>query len=127
MRNQSELSRLAELHIYGCEGVKALDLSGLRSLRKLLVGPAKGIEILSLERVPSLQHLSLVLMTRLRHILGLEFLHTVTHLDIRGSESIPKEVLSGFTRLRWVEVGMRSKLDGTYFRHCKPSVNPGPV
>lgn len=127
LRNQGALRRMTQLNIRGCEGVKSLDLSGLRSLKTLLIGPAKGVETLSLEGISKLAHLSLVLMPRLLQIRGRDFLHTVTRLDIRGSDSIPREVLSAFTKLQVVEVGMRSKLDPSCFGRCKPVVIPFPV
>jgi hypothetical protein len=36
-------------------------------------------------------------MPRLQRILGTAFLGTVAHLDLRGSDSIPRELLSAFT------------------------------
>jgi len=120
----TELRSLSLDHIYG---IKHLDLSPHPKLCQLDIGPAKGVETVSLEGLKHLRELTLAVMPRLTSITGKHFHHTVTELDIRGSHAIPAKTLASFTNLKRVLIGMSSSLTPAAFPKCKPKITRFPV
>jgi hypothetical protein len=96
-------------------------------LETLDIGPAKGVESLSLDSCHSLKRLTLAVMPRLTETSGRHFPHTVTYLDIRGSHSISPRILASFTALREVRIGTASKLRSADFPQCRPSIICSPI
>ena len=105
--NLSMLRQLRHLHIHHVSGVRHFDFTPHPELRRLDIGPAKGVEVVALDGLSKLEHLGLVLMPRLETISGSEFFKTVTRLDIRGSHRLRSDFLARFTRLEQVIVRYR--------------------
>lgn len=125
--NQGDLKRLTHLRIAGCSGVKHLDLTGLRSLVALDIGPAMGVEKVSLHGIPRLKRLTLALMSSLRHLEGDQFYETVTYLGIPGTKKLPRSILASFRKLKSVDVGTHGAFAKADFPNCRPAVCGLPV
>lgn len=121
------LNALTSLNLRYVYGVERLDLSPLRSLRRLFIGPAKGVRSVSLNGLRRLTHLTLAVMPRLAKVSGSDFYRTVTWLHIAGSHSLPREFLSSFTRLKTVTIGTKSTVTAEDFPRCKPNIFKSPV
>jgi hypothetical protein len=124
LESLSKLSRLDLDHVYE---VKHFDFSCHPDLKQLCIGPAKGVQSISLDGVHRLEELGLACMPRLTTISGRDFPRTVTFLDIRGSHSIPRAVLASFTSLKKVWIGMSSKVTASSFSRCRPKIVRWPV
>ena len=127
LTNLHTLRKLTSLHLHHIYGVKHLDFSTHPELRRLDVGPAKAVESVNLEGLRKLKSLGLALMPQLVSISGRDFYDTVTGLDIRGSHSLPPEFLGSFTKLRFVEIGMSSRLTAADFPRSRPTIVHEPV
>ena len=127
LTNLHTLRKLTSLHLHHIYGVKHLDFSPHPELRRLDVGPAKGVKSVNLGCLRKLKSLGLALMPQLGSISGRDFYHTVTELDIRGSHALPPEFPGSFTKLRFVEIGMSSKLTAADFWRCRPTIVHEPV
>jgi len=121
------LRGLTHLNLRNIYGVESLDLSSLRNLRELSIGPAKGVRSLSLDGLRHLKFLELAVMSRLAEISGTGFYNSVTALRIPASHLIPRNFLSGFTKLEKVSIGTKSKITAKDFPRCKPKIFKVPI
>jgi len=127
LKDVQRSKKITHIELRHISSIKRLDLSGLSKLRVLQIGPANGIEELTLTGLPSLDELGLNLMRSLKKIEASDLFEAVRHLDIRGTPNISPKFLAQFKRLQSVEITPKSRFTAKDFPFCKPDLIEFPV